>query len=227
MGTLDYMAPELLQNQPPTVSSDIYALGMVAYKTPTGSLPFASEPPLAAALLRARMRVPRPRTVVPDLDAAWDRAIVCALEPEPPRRFSTASGFAAALRGEAPALTLPLPVLTRRRVIAGSIAAGAMAAGGISWRMLARLPNRPPAEALKYYRIGVDDIHAGAYFAATKALAEAVRLAPHFSLAHARLAEAWNAVDLTERASQEMLLARREDIGSLSSPDRLQVEQSI
>src|SRR5262249_50568240 len=57
-----------------------------------------------------------------------------------------------------------------------------------------------------------------------KALEQAVRIAPHFPLAHAGLAEAWNELDMTERASQEMLLARRVDISSLAVEDKLQME---
>jgi serine/threonine protein kinase len=41
MGTLDYMAPELLAGGSATVASDVYAFGTVAYKMVTGVLPFA------------------------------------------------------------------------------------------------------------------------------------------------------------------------------------------
>jgi tetratricopeptide (TPR) repeat protein len=121
-------------------------------------------------------------------------------------------------------VSLPLPVMTRRRWIGGGVAAAGVAAGVVSWRAILRLRNQPPAEAANFYRMGVGDIHAGAYFAATKALDRAVSLAPRFSLAHARLAEAWNELDLTERASQEMLLARRGDFSGLPPLDRLQLE---
>src|SRR5262249_29396385 len=69
-----------------------------------------------------------------------------------------------------------------------------------------------------------DDIRAGAYFAATKALEEALRLSPRFSLAHSRLAEAWSELAAPEKASREMLLARREDLSGLPALDRLQIE---
>jgi tetratricopeptide (TPR) repeat protein len=224
IGTLDYMAPEILTSHRSTVASDIYALGMLAYKTVTGSLPFAGEPPLNAAILRSRVPVPPPRSLVPDVDPAWDRAIARALDADPARRFATAGAFVEALRGKEHFLTLPLPVMTRRRWIGAGVAAAGLTAGGIASLTIRRLRNQPPAEAVTYYRLGVDGIRAGAYFAATKALDQAVRVAPRFSMAHARLAEAWNELDLTERASLEMLLAHREDLSSLDARDQLQLE---
>src|SRR6516225_9675553 len=83
---------------------------------------------------------------------------------------------------------------------------------------------RPSPEALSDYRKGVEDLQAGAYFAAAKALDEAVKLAPNFGLAHARLAEAWTARSQPERAGEEMLRARRQDLSSLSQLDRSQIE---
>ena len=68
---------------------------------------------------------------------------------------------------------------------------------------------QPPAEAARFYRTGTEDLEAGANFAATKELGEAVRLAPDFSMAHARLAQAWTELDSQGKASREMQLARR------------------
>ena len=224
VGTPEYMAPEVLTSHRATVSSDLYSLGMVAYKILTGVLPFAEKDPLAAAILRAHVPVPAPSSLVPNLDPALDRAILRVLDPNPTRRFSSAGSFVAALRGESPSISLTLPPLTRRNVIRGGAAATVLTAAGAGWWYIERPRGRPPAEALNFYQQGVNDIHAGAYFAATKALGQAVRPAPRFVVAHARLAEAWNELDLTERASQEMLLARREDLSAQPAPERLQVE---
>jgi tetratricopeptide (TPR) repeat protein/tRNA A-37 threonylcarbamoyl transferase component Bud32 len=223
MGTLDYMAPELLTGSAASVASDIYALGMVAYRMVAGALPFPSDTPLAGAILRSRVPVPSPKSLARDLDPKWERAILRALDPEPARRFGRASEFVRALRGEA-AVTVSLPVMTRRRWIAATLAVLAVVGGWAGWREWRHARNQPSPEAAMLYQKGVDDIHAGAYFAATKALAEAVRVAPHFGLAHARLAEAWAGLDVSDKASQEMLVALGEDISGLSKFDGLQIE---
>ena len=224
MGTVDYMAPELLTGAQATFASDIYALGMVAYKMVTGALPFASDTPLAAAILRSKEPIPSPKAFVPGLDAKWERAILRGLDANPARRFSTAREFIAALGGEATAFTLAMPQMTRRRWAAVAALAVVFAGAWIGWGAWSGERHRPSPEAETLYRKGVDDIGAGAYFAATKALEESVQLAPHFALAHARLAEAWVELEMPEKAQEQMLLARREDVSKLARMDRLQIE---
>ena len=224
MGTLDYMSPELMGGDPASIASDIYAFGTTAYKMIAGALPFPSGTPLAGAIRRAKGPAPSPRTLVPDLDAKWEQALLRALDPDPERRFSRAGHMVKMLQGEAPSMSIRIPVMTRRRAIAGVAAAALLVGGILGWQIWERLGNQPSAEALTYYDRGVDDIHAGAYFAATKALEQAVSLAPHFSLGHARLAEAWLELEVPEKAGLEMLLARRQDNSGLSEVDRLRIE---
>jgi tetratricopeptide (TPR) repeat protein len=224
MGTLDYMAPEVMSGGVASIASDVYALGTTAYKMITGALPFPSETPLAGAIRRAKGSAPSPRTLIPDLDPRWEQAILRALDPEPQRRFSRAGHLVKVLQGEAPSRSISIPAMTRRRMIAGGAAALVLVAAILGWQIWARLRNRPSAEAIAYYQKGVDDIHAGAYFAATKALQQAVGLAPHFSLGHARLAEAWLELEVPEKAGLELLLARRQDNSGLPEADRLRIE---
>jgi serine/threonine protein kinase len=218
-GTLDYMAPELLTGSQASFQSDIYALGAVAYEMVTGTLPFHGEPPLAAALLRAQRPIPSPRSVASDLDARWANAILRALHPDPGRRFAEVREFPKALRGDP--VTVSLPALTRRRALVAACTAAALAGGGLAWRNWLHTRNLPGPEAAALYRQGVADIRAGAYYAATEALARAVSLAPNFSPARARLAESWLELDLPEKALREFLPIGRQDKSSMPITDQL------
>ncbi|HET6279772.1 MAG TPA: serine/threonine-protein kinase [Polyangia bacterium] len=104
LGTPLYMAPEQVAagEQPITPATDIYALGIVIYELLTGQLPFKGNSITVMALKRIREAPPSPRTVVPDLDARWEAAILRCLERDPARRFQRASELMAALTGGDP-----------------------------------------------------------------------------------------------------------------------------
>ncbi len=224
IGTLDYMAPELLTGSTATFGSDVYALGMVAYLMVTGALPFGAGTPLAGAILRAKQPVPSPRVLAPGLDEKWERAILRALDRNPANRFTKARHFLEALRGETVSMTVKLPVMTRRRAVAAGLAAALAVAAGVGWREWVAASHRLSPEAQSLYQKGVDDIAAGAYFAATKALGETAKLAPLAAQVRARLAEAWVELEMPEKANKEMLLAMHQDNSDLSKLDRLEIE---
>jgi tetratricopeptide (TPR) repeat protein len=207
MGTLDYMAPELLTGDAASVESDVYALGMVAYRILTGTLPFPNDTPLAGAILRAKVPVPSPRSLTPELDPACERAILRALDPDPARRFARTSHFMAAMRGGASSTPAAVSLWARRKMVAAALAAAAILCGGIAWQAWMRSRNGPSAEALNWYRKGAEALGDSTYYKAAKALEEAVRLDPTFALAHARLAEAYNEIDESEKANEQMLRA--------------------
>jgi tetratricopeptide (TPR) repeat protein len=225
-GTLEYMAPELLRGAEATVSSDVYALGMTAYQMVTGRLPFPDETPMAAAILRCQRPVPAPRSVVPGLSPAWDSAIMRALEADRTLRFTGPGDFIQALEG-APAASNRPPSITApfiRKPIAAAIAAVLLAGAALAWYEWRGSGIALPPAAQALYEQGADDNAAGAYFAATQALEEAAKLAPKSPQIHAKLAEAWVALDAPERGASEMLLVRRENTAGLPAAERLQIE---
>ena len=88
IGTLTHAAPEQLLGHPVTLSADIYALGIVLFELVSGgAVPFPARTAAEAIHLRLREPAPSPRTVQPDVDPAWERAILRCLERDPMRRF--------------------------------------------------------------------------------------------------------------------------------------------
>jgi serine/threonine-protein kinase len=77
IGTLGYLAPELLRGAPATPASDVYAFGVVAYEALTGQRP-ADAPP------------PAPSTLASWLGTGFDRPLSAALGPSSGRPTITA-----------------------------------------------------------------------------------------------------------------------------------------
>jgi eukaryotic-like serine/threonine-protein kinase len=141
-GTPAYMAPEQLRGAPPSPAADIYALGVIVFEMVTGSLPFAGDTPFSAALRRLTEPPRPPRQLVPELPAAWERAILRALARRPAERFTDPRDLALALAGEKVA-SAPRRRLWRALGMASG-AVGIALAAGTAWR-LTTAPAPPPA----------------------------------------------------------------------------------
>lgn len=89
-GTLDYLAPELVEGQAATNLSDIYALGMVLFRLATGQLPFAGDDPLAVARLRTITEAPSALKFRGDLPVGLADVIAAMLRTKPEDRPLTA-----------------------------------------------------------------------------------------------------------------------------------------
>jgi eukaryotic-like serine/threonine-protein kinase len=98
LGTLEYLAPELVRGEPATRDSDVYALGCLAYELTTGRTPFAGLGlfQLGAAHLDEAPR--DPRELRPDCPPALGRALLLALAKDPRLRPGSGSAYARALR---------------------------------------------------------------------------------------------------------------------------------
>lgn len=116
VGTISYLAPEILSGEPATPASDIYGLGAVTYELISGRPPFSADSP--AALLEAVRRgdVPSLDGLAPDQMSA---AVVHAMARDPKDRPDSAGDFATELVGSttlvmaaapAPAIPVPAPV---------------------------------------------------------------------------------------------------------------------
>lgn len=91
-----YKAPEILDGRIPTLASDIYALGVIAYQTVTGVLPFSGGSKEVRRAQRAGLAT-LPSDVRPEISVAVDSVLRRALSADPLDRFPTAREFGDAL----------------------------------------------------------------------------------------------------------------------------------
>ncbi len=94
-----FVSPEQANGLPPTPSSDIYSLGVIAYEMLTGTLPFHGPSPADIAAAHVHMPPQPPSLRLPGIPMNVDAMIFRALEKDPSRRFPTAGAFATAMAG--------------------------------------------------------------------------------------------------------------------------------
>jgi serine/threonine protein kinase len=95
IGTPDYMAPELI-DKPESVSSDIYALGILLYHMLTGRPPFRGASPLAVLWKHVRELPVPPSHLNPAITPPVEQVILRALHKDPQQRFPGAMALAQA-----------------------------------------------------------------------------------------------------------------------------------
>lgn len=104
-GTPTYFAPELLDGHAPSLSSDVYALGVLAFEMLTRRRPFDRETEQDARLPRA----PRVRELVPSADPTLAELVDAMLDPEPAQRPTAAQIRARLDQRDRGALRISMP----------------------------------------------------------------------------------------------------------------------
>jgi serine/threonine protein kinase len=94
VGTLDYLAPELIKGQEASPASDLYALGCVVFECVAGHPPFAGKSILEIGMAHLDEEPPDPLERRPDLPAGLTWALKQALAKDPGERPPTASAYA-------------------------------------------------------------------------------------------------------------------------------------
>lgn len=137
LGTLEYMAPEMLSGEAIDHRSDIYALGIVLFQMLSGHVPFKGNTPFAVATKHLQEPPPSLHQINPAIPPGVDSIIQRALAKKREDRFASAGAMAHALRNivihpgylseiherDAPTLILPprvIPPLADQRVDASS-----------------------------------------------------------------------------------------------------------
>jgi TolB-like protein len=154
VGTVPYMSPEQVRDDPIDARSDLYALGVLLFEMTTGRRPFRGEDVLSLFYKIAHEPAPLLRSVRPGLSAELEALVARCLEKAPLRRFSDAGALLRALRGESSDDGRGLPTAT------ASYAGGAPESGaGGAIRSLVVLPfeNRSGDPAQEFFADGMTD----------------------------------------------------------------------
>ena len=112
LGTVLYLAPELIAGQPADARSDLYAVGAVLYELLTDHPPFSADQPTAVLIKTLNETVTPPSQHNPDIPVDVERVILKLLNKEPNGRFQSAADVLAALPNQipiAPTKDKPIP----------------------------------------------------------------------------------------------------------------------
>jgi serine/threonine-protein kinase len=103
VGTVDYLAPELIRGQQADRSSDVYALGCLIYECLAGAPPYAGRPFVETLLAHVKDEPPDLAELRPDLTESVSWTVLKALAKDPAERPKTARAYARLLRASAQA----------------------------------------------------------------------------------------------------------------------------
>jgi serine/threonine protein kinase len=94
LGTMDYLAPELIRGEDPSAASDVYAFGCLAYACVAGRPPFAGRGLFGVGAGHLDEEPPDPCALRSDVPDGFGEAIGYALRKAPADRPATATAYA-------------------------------------------------------------------------------------------------------------------------------------
>lgn len=97
VGTVEFMAPELLQGKDASAASDIYATGVALYELLCGKLPFQADTDFNLMQAIMKQKITQPVKFNAAIPKALSDIIMKALDKNPAARFADAAAFQQAL----------------------------------------------------------------------------------------------------------------------------------
>jgi serine/threonine protein kinase/tetratricopeptide (TPR) repeat protein len=252
VGTPLYLSPEQATGAKVDGRSDLFALGALLYECISGKPAFSGSSVIEIGAQVLHIDPPPPSDINPQVPAELDRITLKALAKKLPERYQTAEEMRADLAAARSVMStnglrierINLPrggghptsalltlsdTLRKPRISVFTLVAAALVLGlmtfGLWWTFRTK-PHQPLPEAVKFYEAGTNFLRGGAYYQASKSLEKAISIDDKFVLAHARLAEAWNELDYSDKAKDELLRVNTlvPDRSVLTEIDRLYLE---
>jgi serine/threonine-protein kinase len=102
IGSVHYIAPELVLGRTATPATDQYAVGVLAFELLTGRKPLPADTPSAVLARISKESIPRPGKFARDVPRALDKVVAKASALDPGSRYPDMQALAAALRSAVP-----------------------------------------------------------------------------------------------------------------------------
>ena len=231
VGTPAYMSPEQVKNAPLNASSDLFSLGALLYECVTSQPAFSGDSFMEVCAQVIHVNPPPPSRFNKFVPPELENVIFKALAKDTGKRYQSALEILTDLRGvletfqlEQPAhrtLSNPPPVTTQVKTRSPFLSflrstqletglfvlLAVVLAVWVGFYFKRGSPHQPSPDAQRLYELGKNALSDGAYYNASKILTRSVSLDDKFSLAYARLAEAWLEMDYPDKAKDELLIA--------------------
>ncbi|MEO6732574.1 MAG: protein kinase [Ferruginibacter sp.] len=102
VGTIEFMAPELIEGKDASVASDIYSMGTTLYELISGKLPFESDTDFNLMQAILKKRVISPEKLNASIPKKLNDIVLKAMDKNPANRYADARAFQQALMAAFP-----------------------------------------------------------------------------------------------------------------------------
>ena len=93
VGSVHYLAPEIVKGKPACEASDIYSCGIVLYEMLTGQVPFVRDNAVDTAIAHVKEKFPSIRKIMPSCPKEIEDIINKCTKKEPNERYSNVEEF--------------------------------------------------------------------------------------------------------------------------------------